>query len=56
MSTYEIIRDAQGKELASVCLKEPITDDERAALVEYFTLLRDRRRSQATPEGPRNDH
>lgn len=38
---YEILNDpATGEPLASVCLSGPITDEERAVLVEYYLLMR----------------
>ena len=44
MSTYEVIHDpATGEPLASVCLRAPITDEERAVLVEYFLWQRERK-------------
>lgn len=37
MTAYEVIRDpTTGEALASVCVTAPLTDDERAVLVEYF--------------------
>lgn len=54
MSEYEILRDpATGKPLASVCLRAPITDEERATLVEYFLWLRDHKNESraATQKG-----
>jgi hypothetical protein len=56
VSEYEILHDpATGEPLASVCLRAPITDDERATLVEYFLWLRDHKRAASIPSESRSN-
>lgn len=42
MSTMEIIRDEAGNAIGTVCVRQPLTDDERSALAEVMQYMRQR--------------
>lgn len=50
MATHrEIIRDASGEVLAEMCVRSPLSDEERATMAEYFTWVRSQL-PEPTPE------